>query len=65
MNREELGYHLDSYDETYGEAYAANPDSRWNTPEIVAFATDVGRKVAVLQTRKAFTEKWDRIFNTT
>ena len=45
MNREELEYHLDSDVETYGRAYAANPDSRWNTPEFAALATDTVRKL--------------------
>ena len=54
MNREELEYHLASDVQTYGKAYVANPDSRWNTPEIAALATDTVRKLAVLQSTKAF-----------
>ena len=57
MNREELEYHLDSDIETYGTRYAANADSRWNTPEFAALATDAVRKLAVLQSTKAF---WDK-----
>ena len=49
MNREELGYHLDSDVELYGKPYVANADSRWNTPEFAALATDAVRKLAVLQ----------------
>ena len=57
MNREELEYHLTSDMQTYGKAYVANPDSRWNTPEIAALATDTVRKLAVLQSTKAFWQK--------
>ena len=49
MNREELEYHLASDVQTCGKTYVANPDSRWNTPEIAALATDTVRKLAVLQ----------------
>ena len=62
MNREELEYHLASDVETYWKAYAANPDSRWNTPEIAALATDVVRKLAVLLSTKAFWEKHAHTF---
>ena len=65
MNREELEYHLDSDIEAYGKAYVANPDSRWNTPEIAALATDTVRKLSVLQSTKAFWENWDRLFDKT
>ena len=57
MNREELEYHLDTDIETYGRKYAANPDSRWNTPEFAALAVDAVRKLSVLQSTKAFWEK--------
>ena len=43
--------------QTYGKAYIANPDSRWNTPEIAALATDTVRKLAVLQSTKVFWQK--------
>jgi len=45
MNREELEYHLNSDVGTYGKVYSANPDSRWNTPEIAALATESVRNV--------------------
>ena len=61
MNREELEYHLDTDIETYGRKYVANPDSRWNTPEFAALATDAVRKLAVLQSTKAF---WDKTGHT-
>ena len=57
MNREELEYHLDSDVDNYGTRYVANADSRWNTPEFAALATDAVRKLAVLQSTKAF---WDK-----
>ena len=62
MNREELEYHLDTDIETYGEKYAANPDSRWNTPEFAALATDAVRKLAVLQSTKAFWQQHSHKF---
>ena len=62
MNREELEYHLDSDVREYGKVYVANPDSRWNTPEIAALATDAVRKLAVLQSTKAFWEKHSHNF---
>ena len=40
MKREELEYYIESDTETYGRAYVTNPDSRWNTPEFAALATD-------------------------
>ena len=49
MNREELEYHLDSDIKVHGEPYSANPDSRWNTPEFAAVATDAVRKLSVLE----------------
>ena len=48
-NREELEYALPT-DET---PYRANPDSRWNKPELVALATDACRKLEVLRSTKA------------
>ena len=62
MNREELEYHLDTDIETYGRKYAANPDSRWNTPEFAALATDAVRKLAVLQSTKAFWQQHSHKF---
>ena len=62
MNTEELAYHLDSDVESHGKAYAANPDSRWNTPEFVALATDAVRKLSVLQSTKAFGDKLGHTF---
>jgi len=62
MNREELEYHLKSDVATYGKVYVANPDSRWNTPEFAALATDAVRKLSVLQSTKAFWEKHSHNF---
>ena len=42
--------------------YVANADSRWNTPEFAALATDAVRKLAVLQSTKAFWEKHSDTF---
>ena len=57
MNREELEYYLDSDVGTYGEVYAANADSRRNTPEFAALGADSVRKLPVLQSTKAFWPK--------
>ena len=65
MNREELEYHLASDVETYGKAYAANPDFRWNTPEIAALATNEVRKLTVLLSTKAFLENMHILFQET
>ena len=65
MNREELDYHLESDVETCGRAYSANPDSRWNTPEFAALATDAVRKLSVLQSTKAFWENTATLSNRT
>ena len=35
MNREELEYHLETDMANYGKRYVANPDSRWNTPDLL------------------------------
>ena len=53
MNREELEYHLESD----AERYEAKTDSRWNTPFYAAVFADTVRKLAVLQSTKAFSEK--------
>ena len=62
MNREELEYHLDTDIATYGRAYKANPDSRWNTPEFAALAVDSIRRLSVLQSTKAFWTKASHSF---
>ena len=53
---------MDSDVETYWKAYAANPDSRWNTPEMAALATDVVRKLAVYHNVKVFWDKHGHTF---
>ena len=63
MNREELEYHLDTDVANYGTRYKANPDSRWNTPEFVALAADVVRKLQMLQSTKAFGAKSGATFS--
>ena len=62
MHREELEYHLDSDIEMYGKRNAANPDSRWNTPEFAVCAVDAVRQQSVLQSTKTFWEKTDHTF---
>ena len=41
----------------FGERYEARTDSRWNTPFYAAVFADAVRKLAVLQSTKAFFEK--------
>ena len=41
----------------FGERYEARTDSRWTTPFYAAVFADVVRKLAVLQSTKAFFEK--------
>jgi hypothetical protein len=62
MNREELEYHLNSDVGTCGKVYSTHADSRWNTPEIAALATDSVRKLSALQSTKAFWEKHSHNF---
>ncbi len=40
----------------------ANPDSRWNTQEFGALAVDAVRKLALLQSTKAFWKKTSHTF---
>ena len=62
MNREELEFHLESDVATYGQAYSANPDSRWNTAEFAALAADAVSKLAKLRSTRVFWKKHSHSF---